>query len=478
MGNKNNNSLASIFASIFNFEELKSVEPKALILSHLVPEGINLYVAKGGEGKTLLAYHIVYSLLKEGWSVIYVDFDNPVDLPKSRGLLEVVENYKDRFVYLNLQSYQKWAEKNGGKGYIRFLEWIFSSLPDEGRYLVVIDSLQNFLPNVSDDALTFNFLKLLRKWSQEKKITYLVLHHISKVSKWTKGSTNIVNMSDVTYKVRAEREGGIVVSYSLFLEKARYLSPESLTIQLKDEYEVEISQYAIEDENTKMILRVLVSILRKEGPMNQSELYKKVNNKGFSRKKVEPVLKEYVGKGLFKAERKKQHNSIIYSVNEDSEYISLLFHKELSEIKKALLNLVEGLLDDEVGEFADEVVVKQFRFLTPYDVKNAIYRLTDEESEEVYKQLADQFPDSPEINPEVKKQRILERIEIMAIHDKIVFLDNLNPPLVVNGRTYTTLRDIEEDLANIPLEALQEYEEQLREKSADKVAEELEGFVF
>lgn len=395
-GNTNNNSLSSIFASIYSFDELKNVETKELLLSHLVPEGVNLYVAKGGEGKTFLSYHITYAFLRKDWKVIYIDFDNPVDLPKSRGLLEVVESFKDDFVYFNLLSYQRWAETNKDKSYKKFLEWVFSQLPDNNRYLVVIDSLQNFLPNVSDDSLTFAFFKLLREWSQKKNITFLVLHHISKIARWTKGSTNIVNMSDVAYQIKAEREGGLIVSYSLVLEKARYLSPEELTISLKDNYEIEISQYAIADENTKVILRALISVLRREGELKQSQLFEKLKEKGFTRRKVEPVLKEYSGKGLFIV-RRGEKNSIIYAVNEDSEYIPILFHRELSQIKKAVLEFVDGLLRDEIREFPDEITVKQFRFLTPQEVKNTIYRLSDKEAEEVYSQLLSFFPDSPEL---------------------------------------------------------------------------------
>jgi KaiC/GvpD/RAD55 family RecA-like ATPase len=392
--NVKNSSLATVFSSIFSFEELESVETKELILSHIVPQGVNLYVAQGGSGKTYLAYHILIQFLKRGGGCVYIDFDNPVDLPKARGLLKVVRGFKDNFVYFNFLSYQKWAEDRKDKSYKKFLEWVFSRLPENNEYFVVLDSLQNFIPNVSDDSLTFAFFKLLREWSQKKNITFIVLHHISKVARWTKGSTNIVNMSDVAYQIKAEREGGLIVSYSLILEKARYLCPEELTISLKDNYEIEISEHAIADENVKIILRVVVSILRKEGELNQSQLSKRMKEKGFNEKKVIPVLKEYVDKGLFRA-RKGDKNATFYTVNEDSEYVSLLFNRELSEAKKTLLQFVEELMNDEITEFPEEIFVNQFRFLSPIEVKKSIYRLTDEEAEAIYHQLLKLFPDSP-----------------------------------------------------------------------------------
>jgi predicted transcriptional regulator len=201
-------------------------------------------------------------------------------------------------------------------------------------------------------------------------------------------------MSDTAYRIKAEREGSLIVSYTLVLEKARYLSPEELTISLKDNYEIGISQYAIADENTKVVLRVLVSVLRKEGELNQSEIFKRLKEKGFARRKVEPVLKEYCKKGLFTV-RKGEKNSVIYSVNEDSEYIPILFHRELSQSKKSLLEFIDSLMKDEIREFPDEIVVNQFRFLTCGEVKKNIYRMSDEEAEELHRQLVSLFPDSP-----------------------------------------------------------------------------------
>ena len=460
--NINNNTLASAFSSIYSFEGLANVETKEPLLRHLIPQGINIYVAQGGSGKTFLAYHILVEMLRRGAGCVCIDFDNPKDLPKSRGLLEVVERegLKDNFVYLNVESYTRWREERKKGTYIEFLEYVFSLLPDGGEYFILIDSLQNFLPNVSDDTATFEFFKLLRKWSQGKNITFLILHHISKVARWTKGSTNIVNMSDVTYQLKSFKENGIIVSYTLAVEKARYLVPESLTIELKDDYQVEISEFAIDSETTKVVLRALVSYLRKNPRSKQSQIFEGLKEK-FSRRQIEPVLKEYAEKGLFKTERGEK-NAIFYEVNEESEYLHILFVKELPEVKKKLLCFVDSLMKDEISSFPDNISVNQFVFSTPEEVRKSVYRLTEREAEIVLSQLYELFPDDlPEdcYYEKADKKKLISEIEKMIARG-LLFADDL-PPLVWNSKEYKVLTDIERE---VPAKVIREYVEELKMK--------------
>jgi len=393
-------SLSSLFQDIYSFEELEQVEEKRLLLSHIVPRGINLLVAKGGSGKTFLAYHYLVQFLSSGYSVVYFDFDNPVDLPKSRGLLSKVRelNRESDFAYLNYNSYQRWVDKvsTGGKRSLkRFLEWVLQKLCEdggkEGKYVVFLDSLQNIIPNVSDDTQTHVFFKLLREYTQKLDVTFIVLHHPSKVVGWSKGSTNIENMSDVSYRLSPQREGGIIVSFTLVVGKARYLTPEQLTIRLRDDYGMEIVEYAIEDDLTRMILRALVSLLRRHGELKQSELYELMKEKKFSRRQIEPVLKEYTEKGLFIL-RRGDKNAHYYSVNEESEYIGLLFDVELSDRKKELLEYLRLKKIDEFPPIRIEKgKEKCVEYRTAVALRKDIYKLSDEEAKYILDKLKRYF---------------------------------------------------------------------------------------
>jgi archaellum biogenesis ATPase FlaH len=384
-------TLASLFQDVFSFEELEQVEEKELIFHHIVPRGINLFVADGGTGKTLLAYRYMPKFLELGYSCVYFDFDNPIDLPKSRGLLSKVKEMgkKDEFVYFTYNSYQRWIDKYSKNKYSlrRFFEWALDRLIEGKKYVVFVDSLQNVIPNVSDDALTYALFKLFRKYVQKIDITFIVLHHISKTAGWSKGSTNIVNMSDVSYRLKSFKENKVVTSFVLIQEKARYLTPEEVTIKLKDDYEIEIVEYAIEDELTKMILRSLVSILRKEGKLNQSRIYDLMKEKNFSRRQVEPILKEYTEKGLFHLERGEK-NARYYSVNEESEYVGILFDVELSEVKKELLKELEDIETFPPIRIEREKE-KSVEYRTAVALRKDIYKLSDEEAKSVFHQLLD-----------------------------------------------------------------------------------------
>ena len=394
MDNNNGNSNQSIvqdFWSLieYSFDDIKNVETKNIRWGFFVEQGVNIFVAKAGEGKTLLLYTIALQYLREGKKVYYVDFDNPVDLPKDRDFPDIVEKLgvEDLLVYINTNHYLRYLEKRNKGSVGRFLKELFEAVDNNSA--IFLDSIQNFI-DTNDQKQTTAFMNMLRKYSNLKGLTFAGIHHIARTTGKTKGHTQIEDMADSVYMVKAFKDGALIEKWGLSVAKQRYRTSSELTIILKDDFEMEIDDVAILDETILTILRVAVSVIRKsDKDLIQKELKEKIKEKlpSVGITKIDNVIKEYTQKGLFKTIRGGATNKLIYKINEESPYLSLLFDNDLSEIKKELLNILK-----ELEELPEEIEIKDDTgsiriFKTPEAIKNHIWKMKDEEAKLILDKL-------------------------------------------------------------------------------------------
>jgi len=401
MSNNNGNSKQSIvqdFWSLieYSFDDIRSVDVKSISNSFVVEEGINIFLAPAGQGKTLLLYTLLIDYLRKGRTCIYIDFDNPVDLPKDRGLVDVIddEGLETNLFYLNTNHYLRWIEKwKGKKKYSEFLKQIFKDVP-EGA-IVFVDSVQNFI-DVNDQNQTTMFMKMLRHLTNLKKATVFAIHHLARSTNKSKGHTQIEDMADSVYFIKSHKNNNLVEAWSLTVSKQRYRTSSELTIKLLDNFRFEVSDVAILDDTTLAVLRFAVSYIRKnEGTIKQSDLRKAVKDKfsSLGDRKIFYILKDFADKGLF-VERTGIKNTKHYEVNEESPYLALLFENELSEVKKKLLDTLK-----EIDEFTEEIEIKDDAgsiriFKTPQAIRNYIWKLKDEEVKEILDKLKNNVSNS------------------------------------------------------------------------------------
>jgi archaellum biogenesis ATPase FlaH len=379
---KTKNQDLTVFELIeYSFSDIEDVEVKPVSNSFIVEEGINIFLAPAGQGKTLLLYTLLLNYLRNSKVCVYVDFDNPVDLPKDRGLVDVIksEGLQGSLYYINTNHYLRWIEKyNGKKKYIVFLKQVFSDIP-EGS-VVFIDSIQNFI-DVNDQNQTTSFMKTLRHLTNLKKATVFAIHHLARSTGKSKGHTQIEDMADSVYHIKAHKNNALVEAWSLTASKQRYRTSPELTIRLLDNFKFEVSDVAILDDTTLAVLRFAVSYIRKnEGKVRQSELIDETKKKFVSvgERKIFYIFKDFVDRGLFK-ETTGVKNAKYYEVNEDSSYLKILFEKDLSDTKKELLEELKT-----IKELPEEIELKRsdgavLMFPTPEAVRKAIFKLSDDE---------------------------------------------------------------------------------------------------
>ncbi len=389
-GNSNQSIIQDFWSLIeYSFDDIKNVETKNIRWGFFIEQGINIFVAKAGEGKTLLLYALALQYLKEGKKVYYVDFDNPVDLPKDRNLPEVIEKLgvEDLLVYINTNHYLRYLEKRNKGSVGKFLKELFEAV--DNNSVVFLDSIQNFI-DTNDQKQTTAFMNMLRKYSNLKGLTFAGIHHIARTTGKTKGHTQIEDMADSVYMVKAFKDGSLIEKWGLSVAKQRYRTSSELTVILKDDFEIEIDDVAILDETILTILRVAVSVIRKsDKDLIQKELKEKIKEKlpSVGITKIDNVIKEYTQKGLFETIRGGATNKLFYKVNEDSPYLSLLFNNDISEVKKELLDIVKELeeLPEEIEITDDTGSIRIFK--APEAIKNHIWKMKDEEAKLILDKL-------------------------------------------------------------------------------------------
>jgi len=393
-GNSNQSTLQDFLSLIeYSFDDIKNVETKTVRWGFFVEQGINIFVAKAGEGKTLLLYTLAVQYLKEGRKVYYVDFDNPVDLPRDRNFPDVIEKLgaENLLVYINTNHYLRYVEKKRKANVGKFLKDLLDAVDDD--CVVFLDSIQNFI-DTNDQKQTTAFMNMLRKYSNLKRLTFASIHHIARTTGKAKGHTQIEDMADSVYVVKAHKKNSIVESWSLIISKQRYRTNTELTVKLLDDFDFDVSDVAVLDETTLAILRFAVSYIRKSenGYVRQSDLRKVIKDKfnTVGNNRIFSIIKEFLDKGLF-IEKTGIKNTKYYEVNEESSYLPLLFDNNLSECKKELLEILKEIDDEELNlEVKDErdtiIVYKDKR-----TIKLNIYKMSDFVASQILEKLRNAY---------------------------------------------------------------------------------------
>ncbi|MEE2025049.1 AAA family ATPase [Alkalimonas mucilaginosa] len=185
-----------------------------LIPGFLPKNMITLVYADGGMGKSWLAFAVAKAC--SGQKVIYLDYDNPLNVLKDRGVQEKLISNRNIYYVQRSKTTMQAPEmldaldaKASGSAY--------------ANTLILVDSLRNFGDVMHDAramAIMDKFMNL-----REAGATILILSHANKDGKNYQGSNNIRNSVDNMYrlaKVDAE-EGEIAFVLTPTKERANIM---------------------------------------------------------------------------------------------------------------------------------------------------------------------------------------------------------------------------------------------------------------
>ncbi|MFH0775350.1 MAG: AAA family ATPase [bacterium] len=283
------------------------------LVERLIPKNsITLLFGRGGIGKTWLTLQMGCAIAKGesfcGLStnqtpVYFVDFENPLEVLKERGLkIGKAENF---YVWHNRSSAEPPPRLDTS-------EWIrYGELPPG---LFIIDTLrasQSADENSSKDmAVVMQRLKMLR----DKGFTVLLLHHCPKGNESIfKGSTAILDLADHILGLEAIKDAETVEFdtenlYTLGTRiKTRYNSIEKLHLSLDPEKGFEKAK----DPDTEKMEAIYEILKQFESPPIQKALKQKIQEElSFKDSQIRGLLKK--GEGIFWDIKKGYKKSLVY----------------------------------------------------------------------------------------------------------------------------------------------------------------------
>lgn len=228
---------------------------------------ITMVYADGGNGKSWFALGLAKYCTRHMDSVIYMDFDNPINV-----LLERNVNEKLIAPHSNLHYVHRSKCPVEPQDFLKMLASKATAHAFDDIFLIV-DSLREFTDVMNDQKvmLIMNMLKNLR----EAGCTILILHHSNKDGKNYQGSNNIRNSVDNIYQLsKREMADGVGMLLSVrkeraaILDKAFEVNPMDLEIKECDLIEAQSSEDDLEFVNT------VKQVLRQHDGINKSELLK------------------------------------------------------------------------------------------------------------------------------------------------------------------------------------------------------------
>lgn len=182
-----------------------------LIPGFLAKNMITLVYADGGMGKSWLAFAVAKAC--SSWQkVIYLDFDNPLNVLKDRGVQEKLIGQRNIYYVQRSKTTMSAAEmldaldeKATGNAY--------------ADTLIMVDSLRNFGDVMHDAramAIMDKFMNL-----REAGATILILSHANKDGKNYQGSNNIRNSVDNMYRLKKVDAANNEIAFVLTPTKER-----------------------------------------------------------------------------------------------------------------------------------------------------------------------------------------------------------------------------------------------------------------
>lgn len=237
-----------------------------LIDGFLAKHLITLVYADGGMGKSWLAMAIAKLASTTGMECVYLDYDNPMNVLKERGVEQKL-----------IQACQTLHYSHRSKTKLQPFEMLcaIEERAVGGRFcntLFVIDSLRDF-GDVNNDAKAMVIGEKLKN-IREAGATILVLHHSNKDGKNYQGSNNIRNSIDNMYQLQKIEAPQGEIRWVLAVKKERAaIVDTALSVRVDDlsMMAIDVQAAKTSPEDQAFIADVKSAIAKQPG-INKTEL--------------------------------------------------------------------------------------------------------------------------------------------------------------------------------------------------------------
>jgi RecA-family ATPase len=183
------------------------------IIDNFIPERmITMIYADGGNGKSWLALGLANIAASYDMQVIYLDYDNPINTLKERGVEAKLIDYYDNLFY---------SHRSKAIAPTVMLEALEQRAIGQAfeNTLIIIDSLRNF-GDMKNDLSAMRVCEKLMN-IREAGATIVALHHSTKNGSNYEGSNNLRNSIDNMYRLNKAQSPEGTIKWWLEVKKER-----------------------------------------------------------------------------------------------------------------------------------------------------------------------------------------------------------------------------------------------------------------
>lgn len=354
---------------------------------------LNMVIGDAGAGKSLLFRSLMENILRsedfQDVIVIYLDLEFQDSVAAERNFDALLENERF-FMHIplsveklkNVYSVQKYSI-----AFIKYLSDLISSDEYENkRFIVFIDSFEDFIDDTSDDR---ELKVIFRELQNLKNTTIFFNHHITKsdIAKALKFRGSMVIKAKLTSMVYLKEKiipNDNEIGFVLEVLKMRVASEvrNVTAIINKDDFVLKTVKI-VDDRDAIFILKNIYFVLVKEKEMLKTELVHIISKKtGKSKQKVMEVLSKHE---KFFHISTKEKNAHVYSLTADidilNEYLALFGLGDISvtnsEAKRELLEYLEKRDPEEDINLEIRYEDKLYVFPKVKTVRYEVHKLND-----------------------------------------------------------------------------------------------------
>lgn len=299
------------FTSIFdkfdiNFEEIENVKFEYLMDNFLVKNEITMISAKPGTGKSLLSVAAANMMLvqKKIDQVFYIDGDNSISTLKDRNIHHLKKQHGNKFRYfVGLGKNELWQIINTLKKM------------DLTNYLVVFDSIKNFINGDRDKNKDVSPVMEILKTLRNNGATVIFLHHQNKGQKDFEsdyaGSSAFAEDTSNAFTLKRNDDKNALILKPF---KARAGDLHEIAFAYNANHTLTKLDIAYAKQTQEMDEMINESIEYLKSSRNKpmwSELWKNLTDLGYDKEKASKVIKSNEGK-LWNFERGDRNNQKLY----------------------------------------------------------------------------------------------------------------------------------------------------------------------
>lgn len=273
------------------------------LYSGFIPENAVIILASmPGQGKSIFSTAFSCYLLDKNVVeyVLYYDGDNSFSVLQERRIGDLIEKYKNRFLYHLVDSSKDFQNR------VKLAKNL------KAKTFIVIDTLRAFAGGVdlNKGEVAEKIMGIFKNIISSGEKTILILHHLNKPPQnlvyepiqRIKGATEFVDRADLVFLLTKKKQSDFTLYLNLKTLKGRVVVRDEFIfkINVKDMAIEELDEEIINEKEEEFIfntIEIIKSFQQEKGRLpNKTQIEKALKMRGFKRNQIRKLLEKFTGK--------------------------------------------------------------------------------------------------------------------------------------------------------------------------------------